>query len=416
MTVPTTTTYDDLLQDLYSTERLVDMVVQTCPTLARLKKTTDLVGRRHVFAVKYAGNEAVNSTIAAAQTALTAASNGTAAVDFQLTRKTLLGVARIDMELLDTAFENKGAFVDAMDEETSSIEKAFVARLGAMVFENGGGALGRISATSNVATKTITLADPRDAIKFRPGMILQADNTDGSGGGAVHAGTETVESVNYDNGQIRCVSATWQTVIGGIAASDWLFPQNAFGAGWAGFEAWCPLTAPTAGDSFYGVDRSVSVSKLAGVRTAASGGSIEDALINAAIENARLGLKAKQIIMNPYRTGLLVREQAGRSTYVRTDSSKVAMGASSLTLMVPTINGAIEIISDPFCQSDTAWFVDLDDFSVRATKSGYCHIQKNKETGFMWFPVSTLNQIEMRMASYANLKCRNPGNVQRCDF
>jgi hypothetical protein len=44
------------------------------------------------------------------------------------------------------------------------------------------------------------------------------------------------------------------------------------------------------------------------------------------------------------------------------------------------------------------------------------HIQKNRETGYMWFPVAAEDQIEMRMASYANMKHRNPGNILRVDF
>jgi hypothetical protein len=410
MTVPNTTTYDHLLQELYSTERLVDLVHSLCPTLARVKKTTDLTGLGHVFSVKYGGNEAVNSTIAAAQAMV----DGTRSEKFTLTRKKLLAVSRIDMELLDTAFANKGAFVDAMDEEVSHIENTFAARLGAQVFAGGGGALGQITSTSNVATKYIYV-DPRDAHKFRPGQILEADDTDGTGGGAVKAGTEVLYAVDYDTGMLTATSAAWNTVIATIAASDHLFPQNQFSLGWAGFAAWCPASTTGLGTAFYGANRSLSPTLLAGHRQAATGGTMEDALITA-LTISPPNIKPKQCIMNPYRVGILLRENAGKSMYIRTDSTEQKMGASKLSILSPTSTGPLEIISDPFCQTDTVWFVDLDDVSIRGSKSGFVHIQKNRETGYMWFPVAAEDQIEMRMASYANMKHRNPGNILRVDF
>jgi len=409
MTAPNVSSYDSLLQELYSDERIQDLVAEASPTWKRMRKTNNFKGKNHNFSVIYGLNEGIGASISDAQAAL----GGTKAADFNLTRKTVLGVARIDRELLDVADEDRGSFVDAMDQETSGTERAFIARLCGGLFGNGGGAIGQIASTSTVNTEIITLSDPRDAIKFRPGMVIEADDTDGSGGGAVRAGTQTITAVDYTNGTVTG-SLHWDDVITGVAASDYLFPKGKFAADAAGFEAWCPgiVTAM----SFYGVDRTVAPTDLAGIRHSASGGSVEDALINAAVEGSRLQRKFKQIIMNPYRVGILIREQGARSTYIRTDSNDVKMGASSLGLVLPGDKGMLEIISDPYCQTDIAWFCDLDDWSIMGSKSGVPHIQKDPQTGYMWFPVYNDNLIEMRLAAYYNMKCRNPGNVLRCAF
>lgn len=411
MATPNTSSYDTLLQELYSTERLIDLVHQACPSLARCKKTTDFVGRNHTFAWKYGGNEAVSDTIAHSQAALT----GTNSVDVHLTRKTMLAVARIDCELLDVAFENKGAFVTAIDEEVGHIENSFIDRCGSMFFRNGGGAIGKGDGSYAVGGAVITLSDPRDIINFRKNMVLEMSDTDGNSG-ALRAGTLTVLSIDEDAGTVTCTGNV-SAGIGAAVNSDYIFPQGAFGAGWAGLEAYCPASTSGLGTAFYGAVRSVSPNQLAGHRKTASGGTVEDALIDAATDFCgRFKGKPKQIIVNPYRAGILVRESAGRSSYIRTDSSEVKMGASKLMLTVPSHNGSLEIISDPYCQTDVAWFVDLDDFTIKGSRSGYVHMQKNKETGAMWFPVYNANEIEMRMASYANIKHRSPKNIMRVAF
>ena len=411
MTVPNTTEYARLLEIVYDDERILDRVYTESEVARRLlsRQKKNFVGSSLTFDWKYAGNEAVAGTIAAAQALI----DHTHVVQVSLTRKTKVAVHRIDQELLDVAKQGKAAFVSAVTEETDSTEKAYACNLAALIYGNGGGAIARLSHTAAIATPTVLLATPQMAARLRVGQVLYADNTDGSGGGALHAGSVTIAAINYQTGAVTA-TGNWNAGIGAIGVDDYLFLAGDFNAGWAGFEAYCPLTAPAGGDNFYGADRSVSPTKLAGLRKTASGGTVEDAWIDAATEAASLGLKLKQIVCNPYRLGIAAREAAGRSTFVQTDTSAKEFGTKKLTLAVPTTNGVLEIIPDPICPVATDFFLDLDDFSVHASPSGVPHMQRTLD-GNIWHPVAAENQVELRWASYANMKCRNPGNIMRVD-
>ena len=61
---------------------------------------------------------------------------------------------------------------------------------------------------------------------------------------------------------------------------------------------WIPATAPSAGDAFWGVDRSKDVTRMAGVRFDGSSESIEEALIDGAALVAREGGQPDYCFMN----------------------------------------------------------------------------------------------------------------------
>lgn len=411
MTVPNTSEYARLLEIVYDDERILDRVYTESEVAKRLlsRQKKNFVGASLNFDWKYAGNEAVASTIAAAQALI----DHTHVVQVALTRKTKVAVHRLDQELLDVAKQGKAAFVSAVTEETDSTERAFACNIASLIYGNGGGAIAQLSHTAAIGTAVCTLVNPQQAARLRVGQVLYADDTDGSGGGALKAGSVTIAAIDYQTGAVTA-TGNWTAGIATLAVDDYLFLSGDFAAGWAGFEAYCPKTAPGGADSFYGANRSVSPTKLAGLRKTASGGTVEDAWIDAATEAASLGLKLKQIVCNPYRLGIAAREAAGRTTFVATDSGDRALGAKKITLAVPTTNGVLEIIPDPICPVGTDFFLDLDDFSVHASPSGVPHMQRTLD-GNIWHPVATENQVELRWASYANMKCRNPGNIMRVD-
>jgi hypothetical protein len=409
MTTPNTSSYANLLQIVYANDRLENRLHAMSPVFKRIKQSKTFTGKSYGYDMRYGGNEAVGATIADCQAAIA----GSEAIQINLTRKTLLATARIDRELLDVAKQGRGAFVSAVTDETEQTELAFLRRLASQVFQNGGGAIGRIKTGTTVNTDTITLENPQQAQMFHRNMIIEADNTDGSSGGAVHVGSQTITSVDYQAGTVTG-SLHWDDVIAGIAADDYLFPKGQFGLGWAGFAAYCPASNPGPADNFYGANRSVNPTKLAGVRKTASGGTMEDSFIDAATEAASLGMRIKHMIINPYRLGIAVREGVGKKSFI-SESNTMALGASKMTLAVPTTQGLIEIISDPFCQRDIVWLGDLGDWEILCSPAGCPHFQRDV-TEAIWFPVSNDNAVELRMAAYANMKLRAGDNIMRVTY
>lgn len=412
----TVTTADAYLKEVYSDQRIADETAQQCPTLGRIREKKDFTGKRYVIPVTYSGNEAFAPS--SQTSSITAGNMG--AEDFLLTRKGFVAKVKLDFELFESAKKDRGAFVDALEHEVEGKRSRFAAGLGEMLFRNGGGAIGRIA--SGQTGQTVTLTDAKDAVGIRPGMILRTSTADGNSG-ALKAGGVTVASVNYVAGTVTISEATWDANPSGIptvAANDYLFPcpskttAGTFGGGMAGFEAWCPATDPTGGDSFYGVDRSVAVNELAGLRKTASGGSVEGAIVDACVEAARLGRRFKQVILNPYLVGTLLKELGSKVVY-QGNSDKMTIGASSIMLRVPVMDGVIEVVSDPYCQSNIGWLVDLADWAKLTTPSGFIFIQKDPRSGTMcqW---SADDAFEMRMAVYGNFGTYNPGNIMRLAF
>lgn len=404
----TTTTFDALMRDVYTTERIQDLAGEASSVWKRIKKVNKFVERRYVIPAIYGRNEGVGPTISSITI------GNTSAEDFMLTRKTLLARCQLDRELIE-AMKDPASLADAIETELSGTESAFIGRLCAQLYRNGGGAIGKLDGACNVATPTLVLDNPKDAVHFHPSMVLQADTTDGNSG-AVEGGTVTVKAVDPVTGTIT-LTGNGTAGIATLTNVMYLFPNGMFGLGAAGFEAWCPASAPGAGDSFYGVNRSVAPTELAGLRKSANGGTVEDALIDACVEMSRVGRTPKQIVLNPYRMGILLREKNSQIIYDRGAGSKgdIAMGAERLLLNVPTLKGTIELVSDHYCQSDLGWLVDLDDWSILSTPAGAPHVQKDRD-GNSSFVVSDANSIEIRYASYWNIGCRRPQNVMRLAF
>ena len=83
----------------------------------------------------------------------------------------------------------------------------------------------------------------------------------------------------------------------------------------SGLAAWIPSVAPTVGDNFYGVDRSIDSTRLAGVRYNGSAESIEEALVDASNLLAREGGKPEIGIMGFASFSALIKA-LGRQTYL----------------------------------------------------------------------------------------------------
>lgn len=106
-------------------------------------------------------------------------------------------------------------------------------------------------------------------------MRVQASSTDSISG--VRAGYTYVTAVNRSTGTVTVNSAA---AITAFADNDYLFPRGDIDGEIKGLEAWIPAADPGA-TSFFGVDRSVDVTRLGGLRKDLSGKPIEEALMEA---------------------------------------------------------------------------------------------------------------------------------------
>lgn len=262
MAAATPTTHDAIIKHFYPNPNDVLIATYENNTLhAMLKKEFDGYGKNWHLPVRIAHTAGRSHTFTNAKTNKT----GSAVVEYQITITSNYSLYSVDGRLQRQTANSKGAFVDAFEFELDSAMDAMKRNMGYEPYGNGGAAIGRIG--SGQTTKTITLLNINDIVKFEKNQVLKTSVADGTSG-SPKAGSVVVDSVDRDAGTVTVTVATWNDA-GGIptvAANDYIFTDGDFGLGIKGLGAWVPATAPTGGDSFFGLDRSVDPTRLAGSR------------------------------------------------------------------------------------------------------------------------------------------------------
>lgn len=371
------------------------------PFLAIMPKRTDAGGKYWDVEVKYQRGQNRSRTFSDAQTN-TAPSRR---VSFDVTYVNDHGVSLVDDDAVMDAM-NKGLFREAgelLKNEADDAIETLMENTARSVFRNLGGAAGRVS---SISTDTITLTNPEDSVHFYKDQVLNLASTDGTSG-AIRSGDVTVSYVDHDAGTIVCTTH----VTGGIsaaAANDYLFVEGDFGASCAGLESWIPATAPTAGDSFFGVDRSQAPQQLAGSRYDGSNESIETALIRGVSQLRRIsGRSAKPdvIIMNPVNYADLAIA-LGQHREGSVDSRDTDTIFSFDTIRMAAGGLMIDVLADPYCQVNVAWVLTLNSWEIASVGK---LVDVQNADGIELNRVYNADQWEIRVKSRYCVACKDPG-------
>jgi hypothetical protein len=339
----------------YYTPMKVETLVFTSPTLAFMPKETNGSGSSYIGAIRSSITSAVSQTDTVAFT-----SDG-ASTYKQWSCPWRSGYARalVSGEALDKTGNDKGAFVKAVVSETEGAYMAIGQQIGGALFSNGGGALGRLG-SGTVGGTTLTLANPSDAIKFRPGQVLKASSADGTSG-AVRAGTVTLAAVDLFTG-VLTATGNWDSGIGAIANTDYLFAEGDFGLAFQGIPAWIVNnTARSAGvlsTAFNGVTRSVDPVRLAGVPYTGNGAPKKESLIQLGMMLNRMGAKPTHVILNHLDFADIVKDLTTNTRIVTETAYKnPQIGFAAIEYAAPF--GAVKIVTDPFCPQGTGYVLDM---------------------------------------------------------
>lgn len=346
---------------------LMPAMIKEMPFFGAVKKRTNFNAvDGEYLAWQLSSGPGVGSTFTNAQT-----NKGALSIKRPLiTRSTEYAVGSISHELLICSKSNEAALASAYITVVDGLMYGVRKDLGTKMFGNGGGSLFRSSAVSGSSSPwTITI--PRTAAKLiQVGSILQRSTADGTSGSVV-AGNYSVSSIGPTSGSqttYDVVIATNSGTPGTPGATDYWFRDGDFGVGIKGIGAWNPITAPTSGDSFFGVDRSVSVDYMAGTRYSASSGTYEQTLIQASARAADMGARQDFGVLNPIDWAQLSQEIgskriADNSVPAQLGGKRSAgFGYDALGLM--TGSGLVKLIADPFCPQGYAWLGKLDTAAI----------------------------------------------------
>ena len=388
------TTFAAALKQHYTNERIENMVYKDNPFLAMVSKYEQFGGENLKLPIKYGIPQGRSATFSDAQ----ANKTNSQLKAFLLTRVADYSLASISNETIEASKGNANAFMEAATFEIDGAIESATRSLAIGLFGDGGGSIGQIDTT--VAGTTLTLNTAQDITNFEVGM--QIDFYTASTGGSIRAGGPlTIDSVNRDAGSM--VLATSMTGITSITALDFIVPEGDYDLKVSGLKAWIPSTAPTSGDSFFGVDRSADSTRLAGIRFDASSLPLEEGLIGAAARVAREGGKPDTCFVNYSNFADLEKALGSKVSYV---DVKINPEIGFRGILIHGPRGPIKVIPDQNCPNNVAYMVQMDVWKLYSLGKAPKILDSD---GLKFLRESTADAVEARIGYYAQLGCRAPG-------
>lgn len=407
------------LKELYtgSDDYMKDLVYKNNPFLALVPKNEapgGFSGKYIPVPLIYGTPQGRSATFSNAQNNQTAP----ALASFFVYRVSNYQLVTITNELLEATKDDAGAFVDEaklnMDTGFRNISNDMALDL----FSDGSGSRGIIS---SITTGVIVLASPQTVVNFEVGMTLVNYSVAGNVFTNVTGGAlGYVIAVNRSAGTVT-VSATAGGAAGtpvnwGTAAFLYLGVQGdvAFGTLTAttsylkisGLGAWIPTVAPGGTDSFWGINRSTDVTRLAGVRFDGSSESIEEALIDGSSLVAREGGKPDMCFMNFTSYAALEKSLGSKVQYVDVKHEEADIAFAGIRIHAPY--GPITVVPDRNCPAQTAYLLQMDTWKLRSLGKAP-HVLTYGLEGLEGIRVGNADALEIRIGLYGNLICNAPG-------
>lgn len=405
------------LKELYTgDDYMKDLVYKKNPFLALVPKNEapgGFAGKYIPVPLIYGTPQGRSATFATAQGNQTAP----ALSSFFVYRVSNYQLVTITNELLEATKDDAGAFIDEaklnMDTGFQNISNDLAHDL----FGNASGVRGQISA---IASGVITLADPASVVNFEVGMSLVSFSISGttytqSTGAAqgyviaIQRGTGII-TVSASQGGAAGTPTNWSTSFANLAVEgDVSFGAHSVQTAFlkvSGLGAWIPSVSPSASESFWGVDRSVDATRLAGVRFDGSAETIEEALIDGSSLVAREGGMPDMCFMSFASYSALEKSLGSKVQYVSVKHDEADIAFAGITVNAPY--GPITVIPDRSCPAQTAYLLQMDTWKLRSLGRAP-HILTYGLEGLEGLRVGNADALEIRIGYYGNLICNAPG-------
>lgn len=418
------------LKELYSDDAWVmrDLVFNRNPALALLDKDESEMG----LGGKYFSVPVLSDTGAGRSANFgnaQAYQSAPVTVEFNVPRVQNYSLATLTGDFLRASAQSIGAFMPGAELNVKAAFQSIGNDLAHDIYSDGSGMRGSYGlGAGSIAAGVITLDNLGQVYQFAVNMALVSFSISGQTPTqstsaaigyviAVDTGLGTV-TVSATQGGAAGTPTNWSSSFPYLAQiGDVNFISNGLNSAnmlkVAGFAAWIPLVAPSGSDNFFGVNRSVSPTKLAGLRFNASGESIQDGLIDAVNQLAANGSEAGDpdfIFLNPVSYQVLVKQLTSQGVYQMIKAKiNEDVSISFKALVLPTANGEIAILQDRNVQSQIAWIITLKTFKLRTL--GKCP-QFLTYPGFydqLGIPVPGSDAIQLQIGYYGNLTCNAPG-------
>lgn len=395
------TSFDAALKQHYTNDMIKRMTYQDHPLLALLTKYEQFGGKNLPIPIIYGNPQGRSSSFAYAK----ANKRPGKYTDFVLTRAKDYGLCSIDGETIDASKGDKNSFMDAMTTEIDGTFESLTRSLGTALYRNGSGSIGRIDATTVIASTLLVLTNPEDVVNFEVGQTLVASTADGGGAVKNTAGTEnTAEVVGVDRmaGTVTLSVQMDSFGAGDWAAADYIFVQGDYDAKIKGLDAWIPASAPT-NTLFFGVDRTADT-RLGGLRKDISALPIEEGLIEGLSLASREGAMISHAFM-PYSWYSNLEKALGSKVQYVDVNTTVGVGFRGIQINNPK-GKPVTVLADQDCLANTCFMLQLN--TLKLYSLGAAPKLLNQD-GNRVLRESDEDGIELRTGYYAQVGCNAPG-------
>jgi len=395
------TEFDAMLKELYPAGVPQNVAVKRHPFLSMVKKLDDFEGDALVLPIIYENPGGRSATFADAQTY----ANASRSKKWTLTQIRDYAVVNVDALTIRASRSNKGAFLNARKMEVDLMLKSLGNSAAHACYRSGYGALGQVASAPDGVVTTITLADNDDARNFAVGgayvFTLAANGTTPS----ALATKNELTGVNEKTGVLTFASA----IDAAVDTNDYIFQHGdvntTTGAAlkMTGLAGWLPVTDPSGGESFFGVDRSIHRTRLAGHVVDATGNSIEENILTLSEEIVRQGGHPEKCFISHSNFSNLIK---GLGTKVEYDGAGGTAGVGFGGVQIHTSAGPVMVHPDPDCPNNRGYVLQMDTWAIHHLDA-FPHIDNTDGNNAL--RQSAADGIEVRARYWAQLACVAPG-------
>lgn len=393
------TKFGPALKQLYTDQKVENLTYPENPLYAMVEKYNSFFGDSYPQPLQYGNPQNSSHTFSDAQGNSSSSTLG----KFLLTRVSDYSIARVQNEVAEASSNDKGAFLKALTNEVDSAMMTAAASLSIDMYGDKSGARGKIKSTTNLATATLVLDEADSVVRFEIGQRLTFAAAKSSGAERNGGAYLTVIAVDRDLGTLT-MSGVLNT-ISGIATGDFIFLKGNRNLSLAGLDAWLPETAPTSGDNFFGLDRSVDPTRLGGLRFDASSMSIEEGLIKALARLCREGGRPDVVMVNYLDFADLEAALGSKVQYMVTNAfANGKIGFSGI--QIKHNKGVANVIADQYCPRGVAYALTMKTWKLRSLKQPVRILDLD---GNKVLRVTNDDAVEARIGGYRQLACNAPG-------
>lgn len=415
--------WDALLKELYPSGVPEEMLQRDHTFLSMVSKDTDAYGEYMVIPVVYSGPAGRSASIADLLSS-TGPIAPTKSAKFTPSIVEDYGATWINELTMKKAMNDRGAFVNARKFEIDNVITQLGESLSHALWRAGDGTVGQGDGAWTIAGNVITLSRKADTKFFGIGMHLDfIANSSGAPSGSPRALAATyravVTKIDEDAGTVTCALDANGAAVTNLSAkytslanTDWIAPVGDYNSSFAttgaekikGIAAWIPLAAPADGESFWGVDRSVHPTRLAGHRLDDSTAPAEDSIMSLAEVMRERGARPDTVFLSP-RQFTKVSKRLNAKVEYNGAGGDAKYGFSSFG--VATSAGILKVVTDSDCPENRGYILRMDTWKLKHL-GGLPEIVSTDGLTMLRRP--GLDQVEVRARYYAQLVCTAPGH------